>query len=83
MSKHEWIFVGLRLYGVYLLAQAVMGSTAVLLTLASIADGRDGLVKGLFVQAVGVLLTAGVGWLLAFQTTKLGGYLGRVDEQPT
>ena len=83
MSKYDWVFVGLRLFGVFLLAVAVMGSTVVLLTLATIADGVQGLVKILFIQGTGVLIVAGLGWVLAFQTAKLGIYLARGDEQPS
>ncbi len=69
MNKHDWVFVGIRLLGVFFLAQ--------------LALDVPGLLQSLFDWSISfwwvilVLMRALVGWFLAFRTSTLCGWLGK------
>lgn len=74
MNKHDWAFVGMRLLGVWFLAQAALG---VLPALQALTVGAVG-----FLAVLTVVIEAFVGWVLARKTAEVARFLGAPAGDP-
>ena len=69
MNKHDWVFVGVRLLGVFFLAQFALEVPGLLQSLLDASISFWGVIL--------VLVRALVAWFLAFRTSTLCGWLGK------
>lgn len=74
MNRHDWTFVGIRLLGVWLLAQGLLGLPALLACDPRHKEDAPRILDPLFRMAVGAFLAVG--------TARIARWLGDRSAEP-
>ncbi len=73
MNKHDWVFVGVRLLGVFFLVQVALEIPR---ALGALFDWNLG-----FWSIIGLATRAAAAWILAVRTEGFCAWLGTPEEQ--
>ena len=73
MNKHDWVFVGIRVLGIWLFTQGVL---SIVPALRLLTEGTVG-----FIAIVMAAVLCSVGWILARHTADVGLFLGAPAEK--